>query len=100
MVEASSAVCFGGVAGSVVEVEADEGEGDAGGLDGGGGVPEPDDCGDDDEDAFDEGGDGVGDWGDHGQQHEGDDVLSEVEDAVEDELDRQAAVVQRVVFVG
>lgn len=54
LIEASSAVGFGGVAGAVVEVQADEGEGDAGGLDGGGVVPEPDDCDDDDEDAFDE----------------------------------------------
>ena len=57
-------------------------------MDGGGGVSEPDDGDDDDEDAFDERGDGVGDWRDHGQEHEGDDVLPEVEDAVEDELDR------------
>lgn len=83
--------------GAVVEVEAEEGEGDAGGLDGRRGVAEPDDGDGDDEDAFDEGGDRVGDWGDEREEHERDDVLPEVEDAVEDEFERQAAVVQGVV---
>ena len=99
LIETSSAVRFGGIAGPVVQIQTDEREGDTGGLDGSGVVPEPDDSDDDDEDAFDERGDGVGDGGNHGQQHEGYDVLSEVEDAVEDELDGQSAVVQRVVFV-
>lgn len=68
-------------------------------MDGGGGVAEPDDGSDDDEDAFDERGDRVGDGGDEGEEHEGDDVLPEVEDAVEEELEGEPAVVEGVVFV-
>lgn len=102
MVEAvrvGAAVCSVFVAGSVVEVEAQESQGDAERLDRGGGAAEPDDGDDDDEDALDEGGDGVGDGGDHGEDDEGEDVLGEVGDAVEDEFEREGSVVKRAGFV-
>lgn len=47
------AVCFVGLGGAVVEIQAEEGEGDADGLDGGCWGAEPEDCDDDYEDAFD-----------------------------------------------
>ena len=66
----------------------------------GGAAAEPDDGDEDDEDAFDEGGDRVCDRGDHGKQHESDDVLAKVEDAVEDELECQSAMVEGRGFIG
>ena len=99
LVKLSSAISFCSVAGTVVEVEAYESEEDTGGLDRGGSAAEPDNSDDDDENALDERGDRVGDRRDHGEEYECDDVLGEVEDAVEDELDGEAAVVECVVVV-
>lgn len=48
------------VAGSIIEVQTQEGQGDTECLDGGRGTPEPDNGNDDDEDTLDEGGDRIG----------------------------------------
>ena len=67
MQQPRSSVGFCGVAGSVVEVETEEGQGDAEALDARHAVAEPDDGEGNDEDALDEAGDGVGDGRDHGE---------------------------------
>ena len=51
----------------------------------------PEDGGNDDEDALDEGSDGVGYWGDKGKENEGENILGEVEDSIEDEFKGEAA---------
>lgn len=48
---------------------------------------ELDDGYNDDEDVFDEWGDGVGYWWDYGEEYEGEDILVEVVDVIEDEFD-------------
>ena len=82
--------------GAVIQVQAEESEGDADGLHVGCWRAEPDDGDDNDEDAFQQRGDAVSDWRNHRQQDKGEDILPEVERAVEDELHRQAAVIERV----
>lgn len=91
---------FRSVGCAVVQVQADEGEHEAERLDFGDGFAKPDDGEDDDEDTLDEAGDGVCDGRDHGEQDEGDDVLAEVEGAVEEEFDEEAAVVECARVVG
>lgn len=75
------------IVGAVVEIEAKEGKSDAEGLHRGRVAAKPDNRDDDNEDAFDEGGDTVGDGGDEREENKGEDVLPEVEDAVEEELE-------------
>ena len=55
-------------------------------MKGRGAAANSDDGDDDDEDAFYEGSDAVGDWGNEGEQDEGEDVLGEVKCAVKEEL--------------
>lgn len=62
---------------------------------GSGFAAKPDYSSDDDEDALDKGRNGVSNRGDHGEQHEGNNVLAEVKNAVEDELQSQSAVIER-----
>lgn len=59
-------------------------------------MAEPDDGDDDDEDAFDEGGDGVGDGRDHREEYKGNDVLAEVEGAVKEKLEGEAGRAETV----
>jgi len=75
---------------SIIQVQSQERECDPYSLNGGYRVTEPDDGEYDDENAFDEGGDGVCYGGDHTEQckrHEG---LEEVECAVEDVFQTRA----------
>lgn len=71
---------------AIVEIEAEESESYSKSLNFGGRVAEVQDCHDDNEDAFDERGDGVRDRRDHGKENECDDVLTEVEGTVEEKL--------------
>ena len=50
------------------------------------GLGEPEDCNADDGDAFDEGSDGVSDGRSGSEDYEGDDVLGEMDGAVEEEI--------------
>ena len=77
----------------VVQVEAQEREADANGLDLCGRGAEPNDGDDDDEHALYQGGHGVRHRRHHGEQDESDDVLAEVEDAVENKLQAQSSVI-------
>ena len=56
-------------------------------MNGCGTIAEPDDSDHDDEYALDEGGDGVGDWRDEREEDEGEHVLGEVEDSIEEEFE-------------
>ncbi len=85
--ELSFAVRFGAVTGAIVEIKTYECETDAEGLNRRGIVAEPDDGDNDDKNTLDKRGDRVGDWRDERKKNKGKDVLSEVEDAVEKELE-------------
>ncbi len=78
---------LGGCARAVVQVQTEERQGDATGLERRGAGAKPDDCDDDDENAFYQRSDAVGDGGDEGEQDESEDVLSEVEYAVEEKFE-------------
>lgn len=79
---------------AVVEIQTEEGEGDADGLDIGGGVAEPENGDDDDKNTFDEAGHGVCHGRDHREQDESKDVLTKVEGPIEHKFKGEPTVVK------
>lgn len=95
---ACTPICFVTRTRPIVEIQAKEGECNTDSLQTSGWTAEPYNGQDNDPDAFNQTGDGIGDGRDHGEENESKNILTPVKGAIEEKLQGEGAVVQRSVL--